>query len=219
MSRERLLTRSGLMLIVAMAIVLAVQLIIRSPVDSSKDRDRAAAPTTTTTEEAVPTTIPTAVVDPIAQDALAFTMANVNIKGGEPQVVLSLPVTGEALNSLGLGTWTFEQGCEIPMQVVIIKGNFDVQPAMPATIPDGQELPATYIVYVYDVRIVEHIAMFGDPTGALVKQALGDPTLPDPDSSGMGNPTFPMPIPCDPTPIEVPGATEDDLNTLPTPAQ
>ena len=225
MARARLLTGSGLLLVAAMAIVLAFQLVNSAPAKNQGGRTRAgvaptassASATVTAALDAAPTTVPTVAVDSIAQDALTFTLANVNIKSGQPQVALSLPVTGEALNSLGFGAWTFEQGCEIPMQVVIVKGDFDVQPAMPASIPDGQGLPAKYIVYVYDVRIREYIAMFGDPTGALVKYALGDPTLPDPAPSGTGNPTFPMPIPCDPTPKQVPGATGEDLNSLLTP--
>lgn len=220
MSRERWLTASGLLLILMLAAILTVQL-SRDTGDeqsgaSTLGTSGAASPVPTKADADVPDSTPVIAMNEIAEDALTRTMESVDVRSGSPPIVLSLPVMGEALNDLGLGAWTFEKGCQIPMQVVIIQGNFNVRPIQPASIPDEAKIPAKYIVYVYDVRIGEPIATFSDPNGALVKQALRDPSLPDPDASGMGRPTFPLPIPCDPTPVELPGASENDLSASPT---
>lgn len=46
--------------------------------------------------------------------------------------------------------------------------------------------------YVYDARIGKSIVAFNDG-----------------DSTGPGPPTFPMPVPCDQSPFELPGAPAD----------
>lgn len=223
MRRQQWLATGGLILVLLLAVVVTAQRLGRDSADAPNDaatagESVAASPVPTNASPGAPDSTPVVVMNEIAEDALARTIERVEIRSGQPTVVLSLPLVGEALNELGLGTWTFEQGCQIPMQVVIIHGDFDARPMQPASVPDAAAIPARYIVSVYDARIGEPIATFSDPDGSLVKQALQDPSLPDADASGMGRPTFPLPIPCDPAPVELPGASGNDLSASPTSA-
>ena len=65
-------------------------------------------------------------------------------------------------------------------------------------------MPVKYLVYVYDMNLNRIIATYEDPTGGIVKKALGDPTLPDDTLGGTGNPVFgspEQPLPCEPVTI------------------
>ena len=120
-------------------------------------------------------------------------------------------MTTEELKRFGLGDWNFTPGCVPPLHLVILQGDFDLRGAFPAPIPADQEIPASFLVYVYDLKIDGIIAWYGDPDGAQVKQALGDPTLPDADS--LPNPRFPAQVPCEP--IVAPGASAPPSPTGP----
>jgi hypothetical protein len=90
------------------------------------------------------------------------------------------------------------------MHIVILKGDLDARGVIEAVIPPDQKLPVKYLAYVYDLNIHEIVSTYGDPTGGVVKQALGDPTLPDDTSGGTGNPVFgspAQPLPCKPVPF------------------
>lgn len=143
--------------------------------------------------------------DVVAQRVLAFTRENVKIRSGEPVVVLSRPVTPSELSQLGLGTWNFAPGCVPRLWLVIVKGDLDLRGLMPAALPPDRGIPVKYIAYTYDLNLDEIIGYIGDPDGAQVKQALGDPTLPDADPSTLPNPGFGVgggqPIPCQRTTI------------------
>lgn len=142
--------------------------------------------------------------DPVAQRAIAYTREQVKIKSGAPIVRLARPVTPQELKTLGLGSWNFTPGCVPPLYLVILEGDFELEGTMPSSIPAGKGIPAKFLVYVYDLKIGEIIAMFGDPNGAQVKQALGDPTLPTVDPASLPHPEFPAQMPC--SPVVVPGA-------------
>jgi hypothetical protein len=142
--------------------------------------------------------------DPLAQRALAHARREIRLKSGAITTRLSRPTTPEELRALGFGSWNFTPSCVPPLHLVILQGDFDVRPAMPSALPPGQEIPAAFVVYVYDLRIDNWIGLFGDPTGGQVKQVLGDPRLPDADPAALARPEHPVPVPC--APVEVPGA-------------
>lgn len=213
MRLRRSIAASGLILVVVLALILTVQLANKGASGESVSlpaqiANQSATPEPTDIVDVEPTT-PTRLQNAIADDALARTMASAKIRSGQPEVIFSQAIMGDALNDLGIGTWTFEPGCQISMQVVIIHGDFDVRLMQPGSMPDEATIPASYIIYVYDMRIGEPIATFSDPDGTLVNRALGKSSQSDANSSGLGLPTFPMPIPCDPAPVELPGAPAD----------
>jgi hypothetical protein len=148
--------------------------------------------------------------DPIAQRALDHARQQGTVRSGSPTVRLSRPVTPQELRTLGLGGWNFAPGCEPPMYLVILQGDFNVRPSMPVSLPPGATIPAAFVVYVYDLRLNDVVSTFGDPDGRLVRLALGDPSSPSVDRGSLPNPESPVQLPCAPT--VVPGAP------APTPA-
>lgn len=154
---------------------------------------------TTTSPDGTPSAMSDAVM---AQSTLDYTREHGAIISGEPQVVLSRKASVDEVAALGFGQWNFQAGCVVPMQIVILKGELDARSVLPdAALPAGQKIPVKYLVYVYDMNLNRIIATYGDPTGAVVKKALGDPTLPEDTSGGTGNPVFGSPdnlLPCKP---------------------
>jgi len=101
------------------------------------------------------------------------------------------------------------------MHIVIVKGDLDARAVIEAAIPPDQKLPVKYLVYIYDLNIHEIIPTYGDPTGGIVKQALGDPMLPDPPPEGTGHPVSgspAQPLPCKPV-LFPPDASGSDVAT------
>ncbi len=152
--------------------------------------------------------------DPFALRALAYTRERVTIRSGTPTVRLSRPVTSAELRVLGIGSWSFAPGCEPPLHLVILHGDFDVRPSHPASLAPGAQIPARFVAYLYDADATEMIAMMSDPSGASFKRALGDPDLPDATSSPG---TFPAGVPC--RPITAPGGPNRPGGPVPTPAR
>lgn len=136
------------------------------------------------------------VPDGTVERALAYVAEHVTVLGGSPEVALARRVMDGEINALGIGTWTVEPGCAIPIDVVIVRGDLDLRGAWPMPNPAGTPVAARYLVLVYDARLAEPIAVFGDPTGGLVQQALNEQPVASPDF-GLSPPVFPDPIPCD----------------------
>ncbi len=147
----------------------------------------------------------------MAQNALDYTRQYGAIISGEPQVVLSRDASVAEVAALGFGQWIFQEGCVVPMHIVIVKGDLDARRVLPdAALPPDQKIPVKYLVYVYDMNLKRVIATYGDPTGGIVKKALSDPTLPDDTSGGTGNPVFgspDSPLPCKPVQFPNPNGT------------
>ncbi len=162
----------------------------RSPATTSP---AASTPSTGQAASATPAVAATSVA---VEHALAYLDENVTVLSGTPEVALSLRVIDDEINALGIGTWSFEPGCSIPLDVVIIRGDLDVRGAWPMSVPARTPVAARYLVLVYDARLAEPIAAFGDPTGGLVQQALAEQPVASPDF-GLSPPVFPEPIPCD----------------------
>ena len=154
------------------------------------------------------------IVDPFAQRALAYTRERVTVRSGTPTVRLSRPVTSAELSALGIGSWNFAPGCEPPLHLVILHGDFDVRPSHPARLPAGAQIPARFVAYLYDANATEMIAMLNDQSGGRFKHALGDPDLPDPTSSPG---VYPAQIPC--TPTTLPGGPDRPGGPVPTPGR
>jgi len=149
-------------------------------------------------------------LDPAAQQVLDYVHNNVRILSGKPQLLLSRSVTVQDLANLNIGRWHFASGCNPGLQLVIVKGDFDMQGTIPAAIPAEKGIPVKYIAFTFDRDINEIIAMAGDPGGAQVKQALNDSslpsaspgTLPVPEFGGNGGAS----VPC--KPMAIPGGSE-----------
>ena len=58
----------------------------------------------------------------MAQNALDYTRQYGAIISGEPQVVLSRDASVAEVAALGFGQWIFQEGCVVPMHIVIVKG-------------------------------------------------------------------------------------------------
>ncbi len=215
MPRKVLLTLIITVVLGTMAVILAAQAAGRGGEDdgelATENHGRAA---DSRSSVVTPMMSPIADLPNFAQSSLDYVAQNNMLRSGDAEVKLNLVLTPEVLNSLGFGTWLFEPGCVIPLELVILKGDFDVRQGMPASVPADMEIPAAYIVFVYDTRIGEFISMIGDPNGAIVKQALNDPSLPE--ASEPFNPTHGLAIPCDPNAIDIPGASEEDVTIYET---
>jgi hypothetical protein len=177
------------------------------------------ATSTVVTTPTSPNGTPSAISDEVmAQSTLDYTREHGAIISGEPQVVLSRSATPAEVTQLGYGQWIFQAGCVVPMYIVILKGDLDARSVLPdAALPPDQKIPVKYLVYVYDMNLTRIIATYGDPTGAVVKKALGDPTLPDGTSGGTGNPVFgspDSPLPCNP--VQFPDPNGNYVSTPPS---
>jgi len=121
--------------------------------------------------------------DPVAAkiDALAleYTRENGSIVSGEPQILLSRPVTAEDLREAGIPGPNYSPTCLFPMYLVILKGDFDVSGSIPPLTTVYAPDPSTYIADIYSADTQIFIGMAGDKTGAMFKKILGDPTPPD----------------------------------------
>lgn len=165
---------------------------------------------------------PTGIANEWTQKALDFTYKHVTIKSGEPVVLLSRPISHQEYPSLGFQPWAYAPDCVRPMHLVVIKGDFDLNGAFPASVAPSAEIPASYVGYVYDLESGGGLAeIMSDRDGSTFKLVLGDPRLPDPDPSlaSISTPAPPY-MPCEdtvfdsddgPTPVEsgtaVPEAT------------
>ena len=198
MMRSRFLGLAGALLIGAMVVIA----LVRSPGGSASQHPNTAG-------QLAGTPISTVTIDSWAQAALDYTREHVTIKSGEPVVLLSRPIAQQDFPSLGFQPWPYAPDCQRPMQLVVIKGNFDMRGAYPASVDASVELPASYIGYVYDLVSGGGLAeIMDDIDGATFKLVLGDPTLPDPDLSVSAIPTAAPPyvsceqtvLPSDPAP-------------------
>jgi len=156
------------------------------------------------------TASPTEQPNALAQEAVDRLVQTGAVKSGTPEVVFVRQVSPADMAELGFGDWAHEEGCDIPLTVVIIKGDFDLSNMY--GVAEGP-VPAIYYARIYDTRIGAELASYGAEDGSMVKGALNDPSLPDPSSAPNG---YGYPIPCDPTPIEAPGATDEEVSALET---
>lgn len=140
-----------------------------------------------------------AATDPIAQLALAEARRDGMIRSGTPVVRLSRDVTPEELAALGFGTWNFTPTCVPPLRLVILQGNLAWGHAFPVVAEPGTEIPLKFLIFIYDARLGAFRWIGGDPNGAWVRKALGDPSLPDIDPATLPNEKHPFQIPCTPT--------------------
>lgn len=149
-------------------------------------------------------------VDEWAQKTIDLLYATDAVKAGVPEVLLSREVQPSDMPDLGFGVWEHEVGCDIPLQIVILGGDFDLR-----TIAMQQdEVLITYVVYIYDVRTGLELAWYGDPDGSLVEQALGDPSISAVDEEWSVG--YSPAIPCDPTAVDTPGFTEEEVSAMET---
>lgn len=128
--------------------------------------------------------------------AIEFSEWREAIVSGEPEPVLAVPGTPESIRLMGLNIGNWDPTCKRPMYLVILKGNFDgrnlfVNPSF-ATSDNEQGLRGRYVAYVFDLTS----GVPGDVTFTILsedraafKQALSDPTFPEPDF------TVPEPVP------------------------
>jgi hypothetical protein len=123
----------------------------------------------------------------IGQKAVAFAREHGTVRSGEPQVLLTRPVTFDQLTALGLGKHESETIEKPPLMMVILKGDFSPFPkpgagegAAPGQSPSQTEADRiTYVAYVYDLWGGIPIIIQESKDGGIFKKALNDPALPD----------------------------------------
>jgi hypothetical protein len=113
----------------------------------------------------------------IGNAAIEYTRQNLNIISGTPQVVLNRSVTIPELPNLGLAAMSTPANPP-PTWLVILKGDFDVS-NLPGGAGPMQQLKATYIAYVFDLRAGTPTLVQTSLTGGEFRKALNDPSLPD----------------------------------------
>lgn len=143
--------------------------------------------------------------DEISRYALSWTNANDQIISNvAPTVILSRPLRDGDLTNFG---------DLAPVQageyVVVLEGDFLVAPGAtgPTIAINAQPTPAKYLLEVFDQSGA--LESFGkDPTGAYVKPAVGDPTLPDlPQSERPPSGTSTSPPDDLPAPLSTPSSS------------
>lgn len=126
-------------------------------------------------------------LDEIGQRAIDFARKNGTIHSGDPQVLLTRPVTLDQLTALGLGKHESETIEEPPLVMVILKGDFSPFPrpgagegAAPGQSPSQTDANRiTYVAYVYDLWAGLPTIIQESKDGGIFKKALNDSTLPD----------------------------------------
>jgi hypothetical protein len=121
--------------------------------------------------------------DQMVAAAIEYSEWREAIVSGTPDALLAVPGTPESIRQLGLNIGNWNPTCARPMYLVILKGDFDGSNLF-AVPTDERELPGRYVAYVFDLTAgvpgeVTFTVLSED--GAAFKQALDDPTLPDPD--------------------------------------
>lgn len=110
--------------------------------------------------------------DAIVQDALQRTKS----RSGTTQVAVNRGATYQQLSDLGFqlpAAWRSHQ-----FRLIVLRGDFDVSGMAPGF---DKAPPARFIAYIYDTANPGIPAMIApDSNGSVVKRALGDPSLPDP---------------------------------------
>ena len=171
--------------------------------------------------------------DLVAQDTVAMPAERDAILDGTPTVIYSEGVTDELLLSTGLSHSRFEDGCSIPLQLVVVQGSFDMTPLLPSSPQvSGTVLEASYVAFTYDVRhgfdtpILMELSY--DQDGSMLKALMDNPLLPDPavprppltDADIVVEPCEPTLFPGGPAdasgPVEGPWASPPPA--IPTPA-
>jgi len=133
----------------------------------------------------------------IAQKAVEFARQHGTIRSGEPQVLLTRPVTLDQLTALGLGKHESETIEQPPLVMVILKGDFSpfpkpgagesASPSQPPSQADANRI--TYVAYVYNLWGGTPTIIQESTDGGVFKKALNDPTLPDvPSLSPLDDP-------------------------------
>ncbi|PZS00588.1 MAG: hypothetical protein DLM69_06295 [Candidatus Chloroheliales bacterium] len=136
---------------------------------------------------ATPAPLVNASPEEIGQLAVKFARNHGTIRSGEPQVLLTRPVTLHELTALGLGEHDVESIEEPPLMLVILKGDFSPFPKPGAgegfpsgqgtTQPDASRI--AYVAYVYDLWRGIPMIIQESKDGGIFKKVLNDPTLPD----------------------------------------
>lgn len=116
----------------------------------------------------------------IGQYALKYAQNNQLVRSGAPQILLSRPITREEYTALGLGCLpefaVFEQP---PLDLVILKGDFDVNRFGGARAPLRQEPNETiYLGYVFDLWAGQPASWQTTKSGGVFRAALNDASLP-----------------------------------------
>lgn len=158
--------------------------------------------------------------DEIAQSAITYARENGMVRENKIEIALNIPATTDYLLSVGLSTTSFA-GEAPPLQLVVFKGDFDLS-GLPGSAPRAVE-SFDYMAYIMDLNAGVPTTIIGSPNGALFKQALNDPTLPESEmipgaldglrSTSEAIPSPPLPSPPDVLPYGtlVPGTPENLL--------
>jgi hypothetical protein len=112
----------------------------------------------------------------IQKVAVDYTYGRFNVLSGTPTVLLTRSVVKDELPSLGLSAIDFG-GEEPPLKLVAMKGDFDVS-SIRRSVKSSSPLRASYIVYVFDLKIGAPTLIQYSLDGSHFRKLLNDPTLP-----------------------------------------
>jgi hypothetical protein len=86
----------------------------------------------------------------VSQVAISYIRTACTVLSGDPQVLLAESVTADQLPDLGLGSIGFAN-TDIPLVLVILKGDFDMTHCMHHSGDPGVQTKAQYVAYVFDL--------------------------------------------------------------------
>jgi hypothetical protein len=86
----------------------------------------------------------------VSQVAISYIRTVCTVLSGDPQVLLAKSVTADQLPALGLGSIGFANN-DIPLVLVILKGDFDMTHCMHHSGDLGVQTKAQYVAYVFDL--------------------------------------------------------------------
>ena len=183
MKHTRIVMLSGSALIGVIAIALILTFSSGTSAESQSDPTETAQKSGTPIDAIGSATPQLDSSDPVAAKiaalALEYSRENGSVVSGEPQILLSRPVTAEDLREAGISGPNYAPTCPYPMYLVILKGDFDVSGSIPTLTVGYVPQPVSYLADIYSADAQGFIGMAGDTTGAMFKKVLGDPTLPD----------------------------------------
>lgn len=120
----------------------------------------------------------TSSVDEVKQVALGYTRTRFKISSGTPEVILIRPVTFAELPSLGF-TSINPGGTEIPLMLIVIKGDIDVSNMRSRTPKEFRHTRVEYVAYVFDLLAGVPTLIQTSHRGGAFRRLLNNPNLPE----------------------------------------
>lgn len=117
-------------------------------------------------------------LDQVKEVALDYTKKRFGIQGVTPEIILARPVTFAELPSLGL-TGINPSGREIPLMLVILKGDIDVTNLRSRLPASYRHTRVQYVAYVFDLLAGMPTLIQTSHRGGAFRRVLNNPNLPE----------------------------------------